>query len=126
MEKLENIEPSIEGEWITLEGRINNPAGIHARPSAMIAKKTFLYPGEICIERLENPERNEEAKEKVSCKEVTELIIQELNQDSRFKIYVEIYPDKLPKEKQIQKAKSFCRDLYKLISSDFEEAYQKL
>jgi phosphotransferase system HPr (HPr) family protein len=122
---MENEIPQIqiEGPWVTLEAIIKNSQGIHARPSALIVRKTITYKGEILLEKLGPFEKDEERKNSTDCKSLTGIMMQNLPQDSKIKLYVEIYDDKSPKEKQIETAKTFCRELYQLVTSEFEAAY---
>lgn len=119
-------EPQIEGTWVTLEAIIKNSQGIHARPCAMIVGKTLKYPGDVLMEKLAPFEQDEEQKGKINCKSLTGIMMQNLPPESKVKLYVQIYKNENAREPKIEEARTFCRELYQLVISDFEAAYKEL
>ena len=117
-------EPKIEGPFMTLEARITNPFGIHARPSALLTKNAYLYPGIVQIEKLE-PLPNEELRHPANCREMMDIMALEMALDSRVKLYIEICKDKRTKKPKLDEARDFCRVFYALVTSKFDEVYRK-
>ena len=117
-------KPAREGPWMTLEAIVINPLGIHVRPSALITRKALNYPGDVLIQRLEPPPETHQLKLAANCKSVTDIVTREITPNSKVKLSIEIC-EAYTNHPKIHEASAFCKEMYALVTSTFDEAYKE-
>jgi len=119
----EKEETVSEKRFRTAEASVANEYGVHARPSALFCLRASRHPGKVYFKCLYNPEYSERASDKeYDCKNMMEMMSMEAVCGTRLKVHVEIGQDNdsEARKKKEADARTTCRDLAEMISSDLD------
>lgn len=101
-----------------ITARVNDERGVHARPSALIAKACREYPGTVTVNRADDPERPS-----VNCKDMMGLVEMDATYKTLLRFCVEL-PENVGRdnlEKEEKRAQALCNRLAEIVAMTLDE-----